>query len=212
MNFLRTVVIAMLVVAFVNSCNHREESIPARAWSAPTPLDADIFRGEVTGLPPEIVYINGEAWQLLPEKVVPQIPADVHPPDDPRNYETVAETFCTLHQILFKVSLGYVSIRNSLWHELMHAGACRNRIDMPRYWNSQDIHYVGDGYYRLGDYLSMLFRDNPELAAWLARPEPLCSHVQTGLPCLSTAEPGISVSTSTIVLSGRPEPHRPGRK
>ena len=116
-----------------------------------------------TELPPKTFYINGDEWQLTAMRRLPE--------DAPheRGSTLLAETYCENRVILYDPDQNALELRNTIWHELFHAGACHEGDSDPEHWNSEEPHKKGDGYYRIGEYLSTLMRNNPELAHWLAK-------------------------------------------
>jgi hypothetical protein len=109
---------------------------------------------------PNQLQIRGERWGVF------QI--NKKSPKDGR----MAETDCDNHEInIYLPSFRTKDqIRQSLFHELLHAGACGKEPEGldSIYWNSySDAPAEHNGIDRLSSYLEDLFRSNPDLEKYL---------------------------------------------
>lgn len=114
---------------------------------------------------PSHLNINGQAWEVVEIDAYPE--AKKHKLGE-RFTGRDAETDCDNHQITYQHSYNSVEIRENLWHEVMHAGACIHGGD--QYWNS--VKPTGDkhpGVYHLGEFLGGFSKANPEFMYWMAR-------------------------------------------
>lgn len=108
---------------------------------------------------PYSIYIRGHAWNIITQ--------------DKSNDKIMSVagvdglTDCKRHDIFLSDYQSSSSMRNSFIHELLHAGTCADGDVHNLYWNSssEDAH---EGIYRLADYLSDLFHENPQLTKYLA--------------------------------------------
>ena len=108
-------------------------------------------------LPSHHLYINGQVWDLVP----------VDRFDDETEY---GETDCDNQEIDYLASSDPSELREALWHEIFHAGACVHGGD--QWWNS--IHPTDDdhpGIYHLADFMHNFTRDNKEFVTWAAEGE-----------------------------------------
>jgi hypothetical protein len=100
--------------------------------------------------------INGKSWVLY----------DVEKETDKSFKEFLemkhaqATTDCDHNQILYTSTS--TDLRNTLWHEIFHAGACPADST---YWNSKsdDDH---QGIYKLASFIEGFTRSNPEFLKW----------------------------------------------
>jgi hypothetical protein len=100
--------------------------------------------------------INGRSWFLY----------DVEKESDKslKSYlerqGAVGVTDCKHYQILYTSTS--TDLRNTLWHEIFHAGACPGDST---YWNSKsdDDH---QGIYKLAAFVQGFTRSNPEFMRW----------------------------------------------
>jgi hypothetical protein len=85
-------------------------------------------------------------------------------------HHALGETYCQDATILVKKDLPYAEERDTVMHELLHAGTCTESKDGKidnLYYNSssQDSH---EGIYRIAQYITELEYENPELTHYLA--------------------------------------------
>jgi len=101
---------------------------------------------------PSHLDINGQMWDLV----------HVDHFDDKTEY---GETDCDNREIDYLDSSDPAELREALWHEVFHAGACIHGGD--EWWNS--IHPTDDdhpGIYHLADFMHNFTRDNKEFVSW----------------------------------------------
>lgn len=117
-----------------------------------------VFEGN--GGMPKGVYVRGELWRIH------QV-TDLAIPDNGSVYTGVTD--CKEHEILIQIYIPQAIQRETLIHELLHAGTCFDNDDVHNlYWNSK-TEEGHEGIYKLGWYLSDLLKENPELTAYLGK-------------------------------------------
>lgn len=113
---------------------------------------------------PFTLMINGEHWNLV--KVNHFAEAEKH--ESGKAFNGVqAETFCDQKLISYIETQDDNVLRENLWHEIFHAGACLHNGDT--FWNSENpTKFDHPGVYHLGQFTSNFVRDNPLFMAWAA--------------------------------------------
>lgn len=114
---------------------------------------------------PRILSINGEEWEV--EKVNHFDDAEAHPNGDP--FDGIqAETYCKERLIAYIQTENQANLRNNIWHEVMHAGACLHGGDA--WWNSiNPTRNEHPGVEHLGEFLGEFSKSNPEFMAWTTK-------------------------------------------
>jgi hypothetical protein len=109
-------------------------------------------------LPPQHIKVNGEPWKIA---VVKESNGSIF-------YS--GYTFCDRKLIELRAG-GPEELRDTAIHELMHALTCSNGEAHNELWNnvSDKKHESHAGIYRMAPKLVRLFRDNPELVAFLQK-------------------------------------------
>lgn len=108
-----------------------------------------------TSLPTSLL-INGERWSVV--KVAEYEPGST----------STAETNCAARTITYIRAQKRGDLKESIMHEIFHAGACVHGGDT--WWNSinpDNHHHVG--VYHLGQFMAEFAPANPEMMEWLAR-------------------------------------------
>lgn len=108
---------------------------------------------------PTIVSINGKQWYIWNVDDLGQGFFD-----HLKDRKAVAATDCENFQIIYSYTLGHRDLRNTLWHEIFHAGACPHDAS---YWNSKsDKDEEHEGIQHLADFIENFTRANPEFTKW----------------------------------------------
>jgi len=108
---------------------------------------------------PHILFIRGHRWVVILDET-----------NYMDNHHIFGETNCKDEEILVKSGLTVANQRDTLFHEILHAGTCTESKDGDvnnLYWNSSTPE-KHEGIYRLSQYLTELFYENPELVKYLA--------------------------------------------
>jgi hypothetical protein len=106
---------------------------------------------------PVMLNINGDSWYVVRAKDFTY---------DLINAESA--TVCNAHVIVYLPSQTPSLTRNSLVHEVFHAGACLHGGD--EWWNSvKPTRSEHPGIFHLADFWTGFARANPEFMEWLAR-------------------------------------------
>jgi hypothetical protein len=117
------------------------------------PQQWDISKNE-DGIPARL-NINGESWYVVRVKNF-------------SDSELAAQQSCQARVIWYLPSDAPSELRNTIVHEIFHAGACLHGGDT--WWNSinpnQKTH---EGVYHLADFWTGFARANPEFMEWLAK-------------------------------------------
>jgi len=102
------------------------------------------------------VFVRGDRWNIL-----------VGTKDDVLQVESAyGYTDCSQQNIYIASSLTYGNQRDTILHELLHAGTCDTDGNLRNtYYNSDDGH---GSIFKIANYISTLLHDNPELARYLA--------------------------------------------
>jgi hypothetical protein len=101
---------------------------------------------------PSHLDINGQTWNLVPVD---------HFDDNDVN----GETDCENREIDYATSSDPAELREAIWHEIFHAGACVHGGD--QWWNS--VHPTDDvhpGIYHLADFMHNFTHDNKQFVSW----------------------------------------------
>jgi hypothetical protein len=100
---------------------------------------------------PTVLNISGKLWSL--EEVVGY-----------SSETTVGETDCKAHKITY-VWTSSDGLREDLWHEIFHAGACDHGGDV--WWNSiKPNNVTHPGIYHLAEFMQQFVKDNPAFMQW----------------------------------------------
>jgi hypothetical protein len=106
------------------------------------------------GIPSQL-NINGETWRVIRVR-------------DFKAADSAAQTSCQIKVIFYLPTEPPSLLRNSIIHEIFHAGACLHGGDT--WWNSinpdREKH---DGVYHLADFWTAFARSNPEFMEWISR-------------------------------------------
>ena len=100
---------------------------------------------------PSSLVINGQSWTVAPNAFS----------DDPM---LSGETDCDKHYIWYQPTNDFDDLKNTLWHEVFHAGACAQ--GGWKYWNSESNSGQHSGIYHIADFLTQFQKDNPEFIEW----------------------------------------------
>ncbi len=103
---------------------------------------------------PVVLYIDGLEWRVFRVGVLV----------NPKN---MAETNCETHTITYKPMNSRGMLKNSLLHEVFHAGACSHGGN--DWWNSGKEPNDHPGIYHLADFTYEFSQTNPEFIDWLER-------------------------------------------
>lgn len=114
---------------------------------------------------PSVLNINGDHWNVVRVDAF----KDALDHIDGRSFNGVqAQTYCREKLISYIETQNITVLKENLWHEVMHAGACTHGGDT--WWNSidptQDKH---EGIKHLGEFLSNFTKVNPNFVAWASR-------------------------------------------
>lgn len=127
-----------------------------------TDLREQVASTNIEGLPYRLT-INGEIWDV--SKVDHFSDSESQPKDGSLFAGFQAQTYCSKHLIVYIQHNDPQLLRVSLWHEVMHAGACLHGGD--GYWNSINPTKTShEGVRHLGEFLATFTRDNPLFVQW----------------------------------------------
>lgn len=106
---------------------------------------------------PSSVFIRGHQWGIIENQ-----PTDIFLD----KADVYAFTDCTQQAIFVREGMSNANERDTLLHELLHAGTCDDGKPDNLYWNStsQESH---EGIYKISNYLSELLYENPDLVKYL---------------------------------------------
>lgn len=144
-------------------------------WSHHTPNQVNLSENvehDVGDAPPSRLRINGDTWSVYG--------FDFESHTDDYGIGTQGMTECIRHIIWYDSKIDSAEyIREVMWHEVLHASACKKRIHDPDSRMDSPQH---DSIYWLGQEIPWFVRDNPDFVAWaeewkprmrsLARPTP----------------------------------------
>jgi hypothetical protein len=112
----------------------------------------------VTDIDPIVLNVNGKEWYIWDTKKLPAHKYDIYL----KNKNAAAFTDCDSRQIFYNSSLQ--NVRNTLWHEIFHAGACPYDAT---YWNSvSDADDDHKGIQNIANFIENFSRSNPEFMKW----------------------------------------------
>jgi hypothetical protein len=105
----------------------------------------------------QFIYVRGTKWIFL-------VGTDDEMLDLMGMY---GETNCATKKVYIHGSLDYMNQKNTIVHELLHAGTCDESGHVHnKFYNSEsDVDH--EGIYKIADYFTTLLHDNPELAKHL---------------------------------------------
>lgn len=134
--------------------NHRLEQVPT--WAEFKVVSDVRYYAPVANEDgvPNTLFISDQEWSVVKVKVFTQ---------DPQHIE--AQTYCHNRTIAYLDAGNSTVLRDNLWHEIFHAGACAHGGDT--YWNSVDpsTNYH-PGIYHLGQFMAVFSKANPQFMAW----------------------------------------------
>jgi hypothetical protein len=111
------------------------------------------YHDNTNGLP-EIFYIGPDKWQIIRVDTLGS------------NIEGI--TVCSEKAIFYISNVSKLQVKDTIWHEIYHAGACKRGGST--YWNSQsDNPNDHHGIDHLGEFNATFVQDNPELINWLIK-------------------------------------------
>jgi hypothetical protein len=70
--------------------------------------------------------------------------------------------------IIVRNSLTYGNQRDTVLHELLHAGTCSEDGQVHNLYYNSSSEEAHEGIYKIADYMTSLLHDNPEFARYLA--------------------------------------------
>lgn len=107
---------------------------------------------------PTLIFVRGHQWVVVENKESTKFLTDNN---------LAGYTDCAQNAIFLTQKETAADERDTLLHELLHAGTCEDGKSNNLYWNSttSEDH---EGIYKISDYFSDLFYENPELAKYLA--------------------------------------------
>ena len=143
----------LAMVGYFQWSLHYRPLAPKVNVSASTPQSFNLALNE-DGVP-MLLNINGEMWGVVRAKSF-------------EDSELAGVAFCQAKAIAYLPSDAMSVVRETLVHEVFHAGACTHGGDT--WWNSENpnsIHH--EGVYRLGSFWTGFARANPEFMEWLIR-------------------------------------------
>jgi len=149
--------IAFLNLIFLIYMEHerRQPHWPTAEMSSSAPQMILVSKNE-DGIP-VLLNINGETWAVVRVKSF-----------NAGDESSAAEMSCVAKTIVYLPDETPSRLRNSIIHEVFHAGACLHGGDS--WWNSvnpdKNKH---DGIYHLADFWTGFARANPEFMEWISR-------------------------------------------
>lgn len=99
---------------------------------------------------PAHLDINGQTWDLVPV-------------DHIDNNGSEGETYCDTREIYYVIT-DPVDLRDTLWHEVFHAGDCIHG-GKDTWWNSSQTDEAGIK--NLADFMNNFTRDNKQFVSWV---------------------------------------------
>lgn len=111
----------------------------------------------VTSSIPSVIFVRGHRWDVVEN-------ADTDKVLDKAGLYAVTD--CTQQAIFIQEGLSSGNERDTLLHELLHAGTCEDGSIHNLYWNSTD-EKDHQGIYKISNYLSELLYENPDLVKYL---------------------------------------------
>lgn len=165
-NFMQAVVAASIIASTVYAV-HSHIKYNAPTWAEfvnDGSIKETVVQFNADGVP-NTLNINGERWDVVRVNAF----NDAMEKNDGELFRGVqAQTYCNYKMIAYIAVESSSTLRNNLWHEVMHAGACMHGGDT--YWNSinptKDTH---DGVKHLGEFLGNFAMANPEFVRWAGR-------------------------------------------
>jgi hypothetical protein len=139
--------IVSLFVVGLFGCKTPPDATPAQQQSSQIVLVAPL---------PYSLTINGQRWLLRDKEEIVNDGAD-------------GMTDCAAHTIWYSFEVdGDKSVeRETIWHEIFHAGNCEEVPSEGTYWQRVTF---GDAQhqevYKLGQFMPSFVHDNPEFMAW----------------------------------------------
>jgi hypothetical protein len=158
---------AALVVSNIYFAYKQREDAKARNWPTwaafTTSGETYVTHSAVTedGVPTEI-NVNGEQWDIVKVKMFAE---DIGKDQKDKPSDSLAKTFCRNKTITYIDHQSGQALRNSLMHEIFHAGDCLHGGDT--WWNSEnptaDDH---PGVYHLGEFMTNFALANKPFMKW----------------------------------------------
>lgn len=105
----------------------------------------------------ETLFVRGERWYIVigqKDEVFDMI-------------NVIGYTVCGGHTIYIHNGLNYENQRDTIFHELLHAGACGSADVWNKFYNSE-TETGHEGIYKISQFTTELLHTNPELARYLA--------------------------------------------
>jgi hypothetical protein len=140
-NFFAGLIVGFLFPAFIALC----------LWPDKTPVKA-YPNGES-----QVVYVRGTRWAVFvgSEDALLDL------------LDMYGITDCKKQAIYIRGSLTLANQRDSVLHELLHAGTCDTAGDTHNMFYNSETAGGHEGIYKIAGFMSTLLHDNPELANYL---------------------------------------------
>lgn len=122
---------------------------------------------------PDVIFVRGHRWNTAEGLTVisvskgKQETVDEYLDDLGKGEKFYGITDCPDNLILIHSNLSRANERDDLMHELLHAGTCdgaTGRIDNFYYNSTNEEQH--EGIYRISQYITELFHENPELVKY----------------------------------------------
>jgi hypothetical protein len=116
--------------------------------------------------PPKIVYVRGNEWTIYFGYLT--FPNGKSIDDYLNKEQAVGASMCLQQAIMIHTGLPIADERETIFHELLHAGSCDGKSDIPniQFYNSVSVKNH-KGLDRFSGFTLDLLRENPELARYL---------------------------------------------
>lgn len=160
-------VMLLLACSFMGCADEGTQKLPTTQWTSFSTqagrLEEDAPVNPI-GDVPIFVRIDGNLWQIWHAGNLDEgrSPASIK-----KHGYVTATTECATHTIFYITEDDPKALRDTILHELFHAGAC-GKPGNDSWWNSRSFgQYDHPGIYHLAAFMGPFIRDNPQMIHWL---------------------------------------------
>lgn len=123
-------------------------------WPSPPPSAPKVYANATV----QMVMVRGNEWAVLFGSEDPIL--------DLAGFYGITD--CAHQKIYIHGSLNMANQRDSVLHEILHAGTCDEAGNSHNRFYNSDTDAGHEGIYKIADFMSTLLHDNPELAIYFS--------------------------------------------